>query len=327
LKSPNPLIFVILFLIGGIFNVVVYASPGAQVTVSTDKQMYSSGELVHVYGDLKRDGTSVTNALIAIQISDADNNTVSIRTCSTGTAPSAWSITITELMLCDQFKNPKNIFQKGTVVQPKVTVKNLNTISERYVIVTVNLYDSNQVSLGIRYAAATVKPNTEFTSWLDPISIPSEASIGTAYAFANAYNNWPKENGIAYCGEKAVTFTITDSTTSSSSSSSTSPSSSSQAGTYNLTFRLHSKSALGDHTVYASYYQTLATTKFDVVWLLTDTNRDGTVNIQDLFNVAKAYGSKLGDTRWNPKADISGDYLVNIVDLYRVARDFGKTRP
>ena len=306
------------------FN-IVYADPDVQITVGTDKQTYSSGELVHIHGDLKRDGTPVTNALVAIQVNDAQNKMVSIRTRSTGTTPALWSISITELISCDQTGNPKDTFKKGAFAYFKVTVKNLNTISERYVTVTINLYDSNQVSFGIAWIGTTVGPNKEFT-YLCAIPIPSEASTGAAHAFANAYNKWPKENGIAYCGEEAVTFTITDGTSSTSSNDSTSSQSTSSEGTYELTFRLRNKSPLGDHNVYASYYQTLATTTFDVVWLFTDITRDGTVNIADLFIVAKAYDSQPGDPQWNPKADLNNDDLVNIVDIYRVARDYGKTR-
>jgi hypothetical protein len=315
----------ILFLMISIFTIRVYADPDVQVTVSTNKQSYSSGELVNIYGDLKRDGTPVTNALIAIQINDAQNNIVSIRTRSTGTTPSPWSIDITELISCDQNGNPKSTFKKGSLAYFKVTVKNLNTVSERYVTVTINLYDSNQTPFGIAYVGISVGPNKEFT-YLCSIPIPSEASTGTAYAFANAYNTWPKENGIAYCGEKAVAFTITDGTTSSSSSSSTSPSSTTQAGTYNLAFRLRSKSPLGDHTVYASYYQTLATTTFDVVWLLTDIDRNGKVDILDIATAAKAYGSYPGHPRWNPKADLDGNNKIDIIDIAKVARDYGKIR-
>ena len=302
-----------------------HADPDVQITVNTNKQTYSSGELVNVYGDLKRDGTPVTNALIAIQINDAQNNIVSIRTRSTGTTPSPWSMDITGLISCDASGNPKSTFKKGSLAYFKVTVKNLDAVSERYVTVTINLYDSNQTSFGIAWVGTTVGPNKEFT-YLTSIPIPSEASTGSAYAFANAYNTWPKENGIAYCGEKAVAFTITDSTTSSSSSSSTSPSFTTQAGTYNLTFRLRSKSPLGDHTVYASYYQTLATTKFDVVWLLTDIDRNGKVDILDIATAAKAYGSYPGHPRWNPKADLDGNNKIDIIDIAKVAKDYGKTR-
>ncbi|MDH5375470.1 MAG: hypothetical protein OEW95_06615 [Candidatus Bathyarchaeota archaeon] len=325
MKSPTPLIFVILFLMLSIFNVVVYAVPDVQVTVSTDKQIYGSDEPVHIYGDLKRDGTPVANALIAIQVNDAQNNIVSIRTRSTGTTPSSWSIDITELISCDQTGTPRNTFMKGSLAYFKVTVKNLDTVSERYVTVTINLHDSNQVSFGIAWVGTPVGPDREFT-YLTSIPIPSEASTGVAYAFANAYNKWPREKGIAYCGEEAVNFTITDGVSLSSNDGFSSSESTSSEGTYELAFKLRSTPALGDHTVYASYYQTLATTTFDVVWLFTDIDRNGEIDILDIAKAAKAYGSEPGDANWNPKADVTGNGIIDILDIAKVAKDYGKTR-
>jgi len=324
LKSPTPLIFMIFFLVISLSN-MVYASPDVHVTVVTDKQIYGSDELVHIHGDLDRDGTPVTNALVAIQVNDAQNKVVSIRTRSTGTVPLPWSIDITGFFPCDQTGNPKDAFMKGTLAYFKVTVKNLDTISSRYVTVTINLYDHNQVSFGIAWVGTTVGPNREFT-YLCSIPISWETSTGDAYAFANVYNKWPKENGIAYCGEEAVSFTITDGAGSPSSAGSATSQSLGSEGTYELAFRLSSKPALGDHAVYASYYEAFATTVFDVVWLFTDVNRNGKVDIADLFVIAKAFGSQSGDVGWNPKADLNSDNSVNIVDLFRVAKDFGKTR-
>jgi len=303
----------------------VYANPDVQITVGTDKQNYSSSELVNIYGDLTRDGTPVTNALIAMQVDDAQNSIVSLRTCSTGTTPSPWSITITELVSCDQSGNPKDTFRKGSLAYFKITVKNLNTISERYATVTINLYDSNQVSFGIAWVGTTVGPDKDFT-YLTSIPIPLDASTGAASAFANAYNNWPKENGIAYCGEEAVAFTITDGSSSSGSSGFTGSESASSEGTFELAFRLRSKPCLGDHTVYASYYQALATTTFDVVWLFTDVDRNGVIDIRDIASVAKAYGSEPDDPNWNPEADIDGNDIIDILDIAKVAKDYGKTR-
>jgi len=326
LRSPKlPIFFYIFLLLILDILIVVYASPDLQITVNADKQIYGSNDLVHIYGDLTRDGTPVTDALVALQVSDAQNNLVSIRTCSTGTTPSPWSITITELISCDQSGNPKGTFKRGTLAYFKITVKNLNTISERYVTVTINLYDSNQFSFGIAWVGITVGPNKEFT-YLTSIPIPLEASTGTGYAFVNAYNKWPKDNGIAYCGEEAVAFTITDAVGSSSGVGSTSLESTSSEGTYQLTFRLSNKPALGDYTVYASYYQALATAIFDVVWLFTDLDRNGKVDVLDIALAAKAYGSYPGHPRWNPKADLDGNGTIDILDIAKVARDYGKKR-
>jgi len=65
-----------------------------------------------------------------------------------------------------------------------------------------------------------------------------------------------------------------------------------------------------------------------------DLNGDGTINIQDLFIVAKTYGSHGPDIpnpgdpaseKWNAIADVNKDGWVNIQDLFEVAKDYGKT--
>lgn len=58
--------------------------------------------------------------------------------------------------------------------------------------------------------------------------------------------------------------------------------------------------------------------------LLTDLNNDGIVDIIDVAMVAKAFGSKLGDSNWNPIADLDKNGWINIIDIATVAREFGK---
>lgn len=53
--------------------------------------------------------------------------------------------------------------------------------------------------------------------------------------------------------------------------------------------------------------------------LSKDLNNDGIVDIRDLSIVAKAFGSKQGDTNWNPDADLNKDGTINIIDLNMVA--------
>jgi parallel beta-helix repeat protein len=60
-------------------------------------------------------------------------------------------------------------------------------------------------------------------------------------------------------------------------------------------------------------------------WNLCDINKDGEVNIQDLFIVAKAWQAKPGDEHWDSRADLDGNDLINIIDLYEVAKDYGET--
>lgn len=308
------------------FTGLVCGLPDLTLFISTDKQYYSSGELVTVYGNVSRDGSPVENALIAIEVDDPSTEQPMLaRTLTLGVSPSPWSIRISNFMLCDEFGNPKNEFKRGTNLNFNITLENTDTISMRYATVTVNLCYSTGEYFSLTSTRLPVYPS-QAVWWKCSMPIPANAHVGEAIAYANAYTKLPKENGIAYCGEEAVTFTITDDSSSPSSSSSTNMQSASSEGTYDLTFRLRSKSSLGDHTVYASYYQTLATTTFDVVWRFSDINRDGKVGLADLFIIAKAFGSRPGDQHWNPEADINSDDLISILDLYRVARDYGETR-
>jgi nitroreductase len=61
-------------------------------------------------------------------------------------------------------------------------------------------------------------------------------------------------------------------------------------------------------------------------YLPADLNKDGRINILDLFTVARAFGSSLGSPKWNEIADLNEDSIVNILDMYAVARDFGKMK-
>jgi len=67
------------------------------------------------------------------------------------------------------------------------------------------------------------------------------------------------------------------------------------------------------------------TTKTITVYYGTDLNKDGTVNILDIFIVAKAFGTTPGVANWNATADLNKDGTVNILDIFAVAWDFGKT--
>jgi outer membrane protein assembly factor BamB len=57
---------------------------------------------------------------------------------------------------------------------------------------------------------------------------------------------------------------------------------------------------------------------------VTDLNKDGKVNIQDITIVAVAYGSKPGDPKWNAIADLDKNGWINIIDMTMVAKDYGK---
>jgi hypothetical protein len=58
-----------------------------------------------------------------------------------------------------------------------------------------------------------------------------------------------------------------------------------------------------------------------------DINLDRGVGLVDLVLLAKAYGSKLGDSNWNPNADVDGNGAVGLSDLVALAQHYGQHYP
>jgi len=54
-----------------------------------------------------------------------------------------------------------------------------------------------------------------------------------------------------------------------------------------------------------------------------DVDCNGKVDMKDIGTVAKAFGSCLGQPRWNPEADINQDGIIDLRDIAIVARNFG----
>jgi hypothetical protein len=51
------------------------------------------------------------------------------------------------------------------------------------------------------------------------------------------------------------------------------------------------------------------------------------VRLADLVILAKAYGSKPGEPKWNPNADIDNNDIVGLTDLVILAKNYGKADP
>lgn len=60
---------------------------------------------------------------------------------------------------------------------------------------------------------------------------------------------------------------------------------------------------------------------------LGDINGDGVVDIYDIVLATVAYGSKLGDPHWNPRADIAPPWgVINIYDIVTIASNYVRKR-
>lgn len=322
------LIFSILLVVVA-FLEVAHATSLA-LTITTDKEIYDPGENVTLSGNLTLNGSPVSDGLVSIQVDYPKGYPFIVRTLPTGGTPTGpWPIELLGVAPCDSAGNPQSSFTRGRTAYFNVTVRN-NGLNSLYVIVTLTLYyyDSSSFNTTSFYNRTIEGGDTE---WLvQGVPIPSNALLGTATAYANAFNDWPKNNGFAWCPEKSATFTITSGgTLSTATSLSQEVYTSLTPGFFNTVFKTFTYGGiLGNYTIYAtSHYQIWFISnqkKFELI-LIADVNKDGKVDMVDIWLVAKAFGSYPGYENWNPDADIDKDGKVDMVDMWLVSKDFGKT--
>ena len=58
-----------------------------------------------------------------------------------------------------------------------------------------------------------------------------------------------------------------------------------------------------------------------------DVNQDGKIDISDIATVGGTFGSQVGDSNYNPKADLNDDGKIDILDITLVSANFGQTCP
>ena len=61
--------------------------------------------------------------------------------------------------------------------------------------------------------------------------------------------------------------------------------------------------------------------------ILGDVDSDGDVDVSDLFDLNKAYGSKLGKPNWDPNCDFNRDNKADASDLFDLSKNYGKSYP
>jgi len=303
------------------------------------KPVYDLGEKITINGDLTLGENPVTDGLIAIQINNPRNQGIIFRTVTSGTEPpKPWLIEILNFFTCDSLGNIKTSFKRGGNAGFKITLKN-NALSDYYVIVPIYIqFSDNTPFTAFEIYKGTIEAGQSVSILTWPVPIPTNAPLGTSYAYANPLNGYPISMGYAYSPEKATTFQITTSSTSMQNVQEFA--STTTIGAFNVTFTT-SKSGgmLGNYAVHAtskySYYLASNQTTFTVILVGDITGSvygvpDGKVDVKDVSLVARAFGSKPGDPQWNPLADITGsEYLVpdgkvDVRDVSLVAKNFGK---
>lgn len=317
-----------------------HASAGnLELTIVTEERCYvGEGGIITIYGNLTADGSPVSDSLVSIQTIDSKGDTYAMRTVTMGSPLGPWLVEIVEVAACDSQGNPKSAFERGSYAGFKVSVRN-NGGSEQKVAIPLTIVYSDEIPF-ITFVIynATLSPGATESVMMWPIEIPGNAPLGVTTIYASALTKWPKDGGIAYCPEKAASFTIISEGEGSSTDLSRRAYSMGISGAFNISFRISDHGGrLGTYKIYAAAHRNFmnfaaAQETFEAVLVADITGRDevpdGKVNMMDVYTIIQSFGSKPGDPNWNPLADIAPvgnpDSKINMKDIYKAIKDFGK---
>ncbi len=295
-----------------------YAST-IQIGLTIDKQVYNLNETVHITGNLTEDGVIVDNSTVAVQINDPAGEPVVLRTLNTGTKTTDTNMTkvvILDLHTIDSMGRNQTLFNRGTTVYVEITGKNKDYLDHTVRGAFYIQYSDNSPFMAFFPFLINVSAQQEFQH-VTSIPIPYGAPQGETVIYASLFSDYPSLGGLAYCKEKRASFYI----------QSTSPAATQQSQVFDMTFKTPKYYArLGNYTVYTrAYYRFQLTTNikgFKLV-LLGDLYKDGKIDMRDVGMLCSLYGTRTGDPRWNPDADLDASGRVDMRDVGLQCANFG----
>jgi hypothetical protein len=300
-----------------------YDPPQLSLSLNTDNSGFFEYK-VEIDGTVTGNGYPVTDALVALEVQSPHGMYVVARTLSTSAIPKQLPLKIVGLTPMSSGGTPRNDFHIGEIAYIGVTVLN-NAENSYSAVVMVNLYDSSTGSLGVNFLQANFAPGLPSFVLL-PFPIQSVATSGNATAYASIFSDFVENGGTPLSLESQATFTISGSAQGAPLSMDQPP-----QGSYGTALMIHYASqsnSTGEYAVYVAttYMEKNATQRGQLEMILGgDINNDGVVNLNDLVLLARAYGSKPGDSNWNPPADLNGDGKVSLADLVILARSYGRS--
>lgn len=223
-----------------------------EITVAADKAYYWLRENVNTYGNVTLDDEPVQEGLVAIEIEDPVR-IFSMRTVPVTATPSeAWAVEILSVLPSDVGGNEKTSFIRGAWSYFRVLVRN-NGVTPKEAVVTITIYDNNNIPLKSAFTETTLAPQTTF-EFMPGLWIDEWASAGTSVAYASVLTDWPKNGGYPHSPEKKATFEITELDESVYGQGYLESPLQNPNGTYEANLRLSPEPLPGTYLVYATAY-------------------------------------------------------------------------
>jgi len=183
------------------------ASPSTSFTTKTDQSTYHFRQNVTISGNFTKDEAPVSEALIALDVRNPNDQYIAFRAIPIGNPDETWEVEITEALALDQLGEPTSKVKINAQMQLYVTIHN-NLANDRSGVVTATVYDGNLIPLGVRVASFSLSNGeTKSRSW--SFYIPEWAYDGKATIRYNVYTSYPKDEGVPYAPEQTVEFYIT----------------------------------------------------------------------------------------------------------------------
>lgn len=255
----------------------------SNLTVTTDQQSYCSFCPVTINGNIK---STTTNENIALQVASSKGGLLVLRSVNTAaTTASSMPAQINSAFLSDLTGSSRYSIDAGNLGYFAINLMNNDNVLHN-MLVTVNIYDSSGIPIGIAVGETSLLPGRSGTAMLS-IQIPIGVHSGVAFGYANVFTDYPNEGGFPLAVETQFQFTVNGALNSANSSAAKTTA---HQDAYSLTFRLPTKgSPDGVYTVYVASSGTLQpkTVSFDVFFV--DFTGDGDINFQDITFFVSAY--------------------------------------
>jgi hypothetical protein len=333
-------ILLLLTIVAASEPLLVFGQTPLIVTLATDKSSYKYREEINVVGDLSLNGVP-EGGFVGIEVNPLNPSFSNYTHFLTRTATigkpyiGPMNITIESVATTDLSSppQPKTEFRKGEKLGVNVTVRNYY-VDDRTVVITVMVCDndSTPITSEVAYVQTSISGNGGIVQFYPQFAIDLWVSTGSAQAYVNVFSDWPSHGGHPWCSEKSKVFMITqaDSSFSKFTQKNEAPFSSKvdSENEYEVSFRMPPYAPEGYYLVNVSAFSQGWITQNSTTFskpnqVLGDVDLDHKVTILDVVLVASVYGSKSGDSRWNPTEDLAPDGKVNIFDIVAVTSNYG----
>ncbi|MGI0018015.1 MAG: hypothetical protein ACREA1_04860 [Nitrosotalea sp.] len=114
-------------------------------------------------------------------------------------------VTIDSVQITNQQGNPVSILPQGQNGFVKVSISSGEKMPT---LLTLNLFDANQSSLGTTSIKSTVNPGTSIMTL--SFFIPSNVQVGLANVFTDVYSDWPNNGGTPLTAESCLAADLQD---------------------------------------------------------------------------------------------------------------------